>query len=113
MALKRPQIGTGGPTGCSVSAEGGSWSKSLGSLVEFLSSSSYDDGSPRKPGTVMVMWEDGAWKAWLHEREMSATAFLSASTPDGLLKVVNDALAADRVPWRPDRRPQGKPNGRQ
>jgi hypothetical protein len=108
MALKRPSVATSGGTGPSLSPDPGGWQKSLGTLAEFLSALTYGDGAPRQTGTVMLMSEGLEWKAWLHDRDVGATAFLTARTPDALLKLVNDALEADRVPWRADRKAAGR-----
>lgn len=74
------------------------------SLVAFLSDMTYSDGSTRKTGTLMLMTEDGVWKAWLHERELGVGAFLTGATPDSLMASIDAALGGDKVPWRADKK---------
>lgn len=69
-------------------------------LFEFLSLARWDDGSPRVPGTVLLMAQDGVYKAWLNDRDCDRSAFLSAPGIAELLLSVNDHLVADTVPWR-------------
>lgn len=71
---------------------------------EFLTEREWDDAKPRKTGTVMILVEDGWWKAWVHDRDGKASSWFSGTSLDDVLKAVDDALDGGTVAWRPDRR---------
>jgi hypothetical protein len=69
-------------------------------VLEYLSSTRWDDGSERQTSTVLVFCEEGRWKACLNDRAMDRTAFVSGNTPEGLLTNLEAALADGTVDWR-------------
>jgi hypothetical protein len=73
-------------------------------LHEFLTEREWDDGKPRKTGTLMILVEDGWWKCWVHDRDGKASAWFTGQDLDGAMSAVEDALDAGTVAWRPDRR---------
>lgn len=73
-------------------------------LHEFLTEAVWDDGKPRKTGTVMILVEDGWWKCWLHDRDGKGSAWFTAGTMLDALTAVEMALEAGDVSWRVDRR---------
>lgn len=80
----------------------------LSSLCEFLMDEAWDDGSPRKRGTLLLFWEGGSWKVCMHDRDRVLQTFLSAQTLEELLKVCNEALAGDCAGWTEKRLPGAK-----
>lgn len=77
------------------------------SLVEFLSAEKYEDGSAREPGTLLLVWQDGRWRAWLNDRGVGDAAWLSSHGLSSLLASVEAGLAEGSLEWR-RQRPRGK-----
>lgn len=77
-------------------------------LVEFLTAAKWPDGTARATGTVMLFVEDGKWKAWLHDRDASMSAFVAASSLEGLLRAAEGAVAGETGDWRADRKKGGR-----
>lgn len=72
-------------------------------LVEFLSMRNWPDGSVRVTGTLTLSMEGGIWKAVLKDRDSAGVAFVSAETPDALLKAIDKGLGANSLEWRDDK----------
>lgn len=77
-------------------------------LHEFLTLSKWDDGCPRKLGTVSIFWEDGSWKCWLNDKDGSRSACVSASSLAALLSKVDEKLHVDQLEWRKARPEVGR-----
>jgi hypothetical protein len=60
----------------------------------------WEDGGPRKPGTVLLFAEEGRWKCCLLDKDAGTIAFLTAGTHAELLKTVEKQLEAGTVEWR-------------
>lgn len=79
------------------------------SIVGFLRDEKWDDGSPRQTGTILLMCSEGMWKAWVNDKDVKRSAFVSSDSLRGLLDEVNDGIELDNLDWRRDRpRPQGR-----
>jgi hypothetical protein len=84
-------------------------SKQVPSLIEFLSQSTWEDGTSRQTGTLTVMVHDGVLKAAVNDRESSSSAFVSGKSFTSLLKAVDKGLAEGsldfrvKVPYTPQR----------
>jgi hypothetical protein len=72
-------------------------------LVEFLGQTKWPDGKERRTGTVMLLHEDGVWKAWLHDRAQGLTAWVSTSTLVDLLPAVAVCIEGEGASWRADK----------
>jgi hypothetical protein len=70
-------------------------------IAEFVSMGSWEDGTPRVPGTLLVCTGDGAWRAWLNDRDGEVAAWTSADTLQGLLEAVETGLREGSLTWRP------------
>ena len=77
-------------------------------LHEFLTLQRWDDGSPRRLGTISIFWEDGAWKCWLNDKDASRSACVSALCLPSLLLKVDEHLLGDAMEWRKARPEQGR-----
>jgi len=105
--FRRSQMAsTSSPEAASV-AELGYW-KDLVNLIDFMSSSTWPDGTSRATGTVMLFREGGAWKAWLHDRDALHGCFLSAPTLVELLERCDECVGEGSGDWRPDGKKRGK-----
>lgn len=71
--------------------------------VEWLTVRQWEDGSKRQTGTVMVLAEDGVWKAWLHDRDGARSCWLSAGGLIDLAALIELTLETGEGSWRPDR----------
>lgn len=76
-------------------------------LCEFLSAVVWPDGAPRQPGSLSVFVEDGRFKAALHDRDQSLSAYLTSDALLGLLDGLEKHLKADDLDWRPWREKGG------
>jgi hypothetical protein len=73
-------------------------------LGEFLRETIWDDGKPRKVGTLLVVAEGRVIKCSVHDRDARRSAWVTAETFKQLLSRVDAALAADSLEWRKDTR---------
>lgn len=72
----------------------------LPGLFEFLSLLRWDDGAARETGTVLLLAQDGVWKAWVNDKDAGRSAFLAAPTMAELLTLVDEKLTLDSIDWR-------------
>ena len=73
-------------------------------LHEFLTEGQWDDGKPRKTGTVMILVEDGYWKGWVHDRDGRVSSWTAGTSVDDLLLMIEDSLERQSMAWRADKR---------
>lgn len=71
---------------------------------EFLAMTVWDDGKPRQTGTVMLLAEEGLWKAWVHDRDAKRSAWISGHTVEALLALLEQGLLGATMAWRTDKR---------
>ncbi len=69
-------------------------------LRSYLFDTSWADGSPRQPATLLLFVEGGFWKCCISDRACDRNAFLSSRTLGGLFEALEEGLATDRVEWR-------------
>lgn len=108
MALRRIGNGAPGDPGSTQPSDNGPWGKDYPTLCEFLTSSVWDDGAARVPGTLLVFAEGPLWKCCLKDRDGGHVVFVSAKTPIALLKALEAGLVGDGLDWRADRKQGGK-----
>ena len=51
------------------SAQDASWAKHYPVLVEWMTATAWEDGAKRQPGSLLLIAEDGVWKAWVNDRD--------------------------------------------
>lgn len=71
-------------------------------LGEFMTRELWEDGTPRRTGTLTVSCQDGAWKGCLTDRETLTKCWGSWDTLQELLDCLEEGLKDDDLPWRPD-----------
>lgn len=81
-------------------------------LSEYMTLSKWEDGTERETATLLVLWEEGMWKAQVNDRAQGRAAWWSAWTLTGLLQRVEASLAADEVDWRRKREWGGGKKGK-
>lgn len=69
-------------------------------LWEYLTTTRWEDSSPRMTATLTVFVEDGVVKLCLADRAMSRTGWCSGKTFLEALEAVEGALRLDRMEWR-------------
>lgn len=72
-------------------------------LLEWTTSLKWENGDKRKTGTVMILAEDGVWKAWLHDRDGACSGWLSAGSMLDLLVAIEEGLCNNSINWRVDK----------
>lgn len=75
-------------------------SRSHPRLHDHLTVVKWDDGQPREPSTMMILCEQGRWKACLNDRAESRSAWVSADAFSTLLDVLEAGLESDKLDWR-------------
>lgn len=81
-------------------------------LWEYLSLCQWEDASPREPATLILVVEEGRWKACLSDRANGRVGWRTADTLAGLLDALEAALVTDVMDWRRAKAPPGR-RGRQ
>jgi len=71
-------------------------------FVEFMTATSYEDGSPRLPGRCWFDQDGVAFTITLFEPTGFARMRLRANTFDDVWMLAEKALAADNAPWEAD-----------
>lgn len=102
---KKPPTGPGSAGPASLPPDD---HKSWPYLIEYLTLTRYDDGSPRETATLTIFVHDGQLKASLNDRACSRVGFLTVRSLEGLLSDLEAKLQADDLDWRPSNKPQGK-----
>lgn len=102
MGLKRPdaEAATGLGRPAIDEAFAGFYPTLHGHLVE----TSWEDGKPRKTSTLLLMTENGRWKAFYHDRDGKRGFWVSAEAYEGLLELIEDAVESSSTEWRKDTR---------
>lgn len=112
MPLKKPSCGSGNSCGSPVLASPGDWGRKYPLVCEFLSTSVWEDGSSREPGSLTLFVQDGRWKACLNCKDTNRVAFVSSETPTDLLSMIEKGLDGDRLDWRAQKGTQGARKGK-
>lgn len=102
MAMKRPDAGEVTPGGRTAKDEvfEGFYPTLHGHLVETV----WEDGKPRRTSTLLLMTENGRWKAFWHDRDAKRGFFVSAESYEALLGVLEDSVESSSTEWRKDTR---------
>jgi hypothetical protein len=75
--------------------------RDLPSLASFLCDVTWEDGSDRVPGTVLLFVQDGRIKACLNDKASSRVCFLTAQTVLDVLHAADEAVDSGHADWRP------------
>ena len=101
--LKKPGAAEGSVE-LGSSEEDLAWASTYPAVWEFLVASSWAPGEPRQTGTVLLVVDEGAVKAWVHDRDGSRSAWLSSGGVASLLGALDGLLREDGLDWRPDKK---------
>jgi len=78
----------------------GATRKKYPGLVELLSDETDADGNNRDLSSVTIKWQEGTWRAAIHEPNLEMSLWASASSLEGLLLALESRLGADDADWR-------------
>lgn len=99
MGMKKPTAGKG-KTGQAGSCPDAKLMKAYPTLVEYLVTVKWDDGSARERSTVTLFIEDGSVKLALNDRDLSRSLYVTADSLDEALGALEEALKDDSADWR-------------
>jgi len=90
------------PSGPGGTAVCGAWAGVYPALCEYLTQTVWADGAQRTTSSLLIFAEGVVWKACITDRdsEPRRVAFVSASSPEQLLKTVEAQLAQGTADWR-------------
>jgi len=74
-------------------------------LVAFLRDVTFSDGSRRTPGSLVIFVQDGMYTVCLSDKgQPEKVAFQAARTVSLALRMAEDGLRANELPWRSPKR---------
>jgi hypothetical protein len=79
------------------------WAGQYPALWEYMTAGQFPDGKARQTSTVLLLIEDGVWKACLNDRALARSAWASGDTLERVLVRLEAMLATGAAEWR--RRP--------
>jgi len=87
----------------------GTLEKQCPALKEYMSAPLDDNGNKREGLTLLFCVDAGALKAWIHDRDGRRSAWVTASSLEGLFCLIEEGLRDDDLMWRPtEQRKKGK-----
>lgn len=95
--MKRPNSAEGATSEVLQLGEVSSW---FPKIVEHLTESVWDDGSPRELSTLMIFADGARWKLCLNDRDQGRVAFMTGGDPEEALTRLEDGLKTDSLDWR-------------
>lgn len=72
-------------------------------LLEYLTATSFEDGSERETATLLIFAASGVWKGCLNDRAESRALWVSGVDVAGVLEALERALDTTTPDWRPTR----------
>jgi len=73
-------------------------------LYEWMRETTWEDGTKRLTGAIMLTVDNGYLKCWIHDKDGARSAWVSGEGWLALLKKVDESLASGALEWRPDKR---------
>lgn len=77
-------------------------------LWEYMTATTWDDGSARLPSSLLLFAQDGMLKGMLRDRDAGLCLWVAGSSISGLLGVLEAALLDPQTEWRVDRQQPGQ-----
>jgi hypothetical protein len=74
----------------------------LSNCVAHLAVTRYEDGSPRRPGRLLIATRGSSYEVIAKEPDGQLELTVVASTLDDALALMDLFLGAEEAPWRPD-----------
>jgi len=76
----------------------------LPSVHEWLTELSWEDGKTRRASTLLLMTENGRWKAFFHDRDAKRGFWVTGSAYEDLMETLEKTLSSGSAEWRKDQR---------
>lgn len=92
---------TGGPSVGKLSPTD-SWRAEYPVLYEWMTLTSFSDGSGRETTTLLLTCDQGHFKCCVNDRAMKRKGWMSSDSLEKLLSDVETALGQDLMEWRAD-----------
>lgn len=77
-------------------------------LWEYLTKTTFDDGTPRDTSSVLVFLDAGTWKLMLRDKTAGLCLWVAAKTPTVVWEALEAALGDPSTEWRVDRQQAGQ-----
>lgn len=77
-------------------------------LMEYLAEERYEDGTPRRTSTVTLFFAEGSVKLSLNDRDLDRVAFVTSTTIEGCLGILESKLKESSIEWRASQGGGGK-----
>jgi hypothetical protein len=84
----------------SVGTVDASTRKKFGGLVELLTDEKDCEGNERELSSVTIKWQEGTWRAAVHEPNLEMSLWASAATLEGVLQALESRIEAEDADWR-------------
>lgn len=106
--MRKPEAITP-PPGSVGQCPDGKFSSRFPLIAEFLSTTSYEDGSPRTPSTLSIRIEEGEVRLALNDVDNRRSMFTASTGLDDAMKHMDAHLKSTGGTWRPWKdAPKGK-----
>ncbi len=69
-------------------------------LLEYLTTTKWEDGSPRETSTLTIFVEGGQFKVAVNDRALKRSVYVTARTLQDALAAAQEAVAGDAADWR-------------
>lgn len=69
-------------------------------IWEYLTMEKWDDGDTRETSTLLMLFEDGCFKACLNDRALGRSAWTTADSPSKALQRLDNAIQQGSADWR-------------
>lgn len=76
------------------------FAKKFPTIVEYLTTDQWEDGSDRELSSLSMFVEDGKWKAAINDKAMKRSCYVTAESFDDALGRIEKALATSSADWR-------------
>jgi hypothetical protein len=97
--MKRPtesQEASRASTGCTDER----FAKQYPTLLEYMTTESWEDGGKREPSSLSVRIEGGEFLVSLNDKANKASVYTTAGSIQEALKLMEGALVSGKAPWR-------------
>lgn len=69
-------------------------------LADHLTSSQYDDRSPRQTSTILVFCDNGVLRICVNDRDNNRSVFFTSETVEGAFLAAENAISTNTADWK-------------
>jgi len=99
--MRKPDAVTGPAKSSSTIPESEKWLVKFPTVCEYLSTTSWEDGTPREASALSVSVQDGCILIALNDKDLKQSLYTSAESLLEALKLMEGALSSNVGQWRP------------